>query len=417
MRQRGSAFILALGVVAGLVAILATIASTQRTALRAQINRTETVRARLAAEAAIQRAIAQIGLIEANSPTLTTDDWATLGNKGDDRFVVGDSTFRMEIADASSRLNINTATEGQLQRLPLTEDQVEAILDFREGGNTPRPQGAKDEYYNSLLDPYNAKERRLDTVDELLQVKGITPDVLFNPQTNITGSALTQGPIDDQPVLYDLLTTDSASPVTTSTGTTKLNVNAATVTAATLQQRLRISQDVANSIVQGRTYARLGDVLARPGVTPQNYQVILDNLTLSTGTQVEGKINLNTVTEAVLNSIPELTPDMVTAILQRQSSGGFTSLGDIISVPGMNTLQVLQPTVDLFTTTSNTFLVEALGTAGDTSIPIEALIVIQNNQPRIQWVRDYPLNDPIQRWGWQDQPTSDVVLLQPGGTK
>jgi general secretion pathway protein K len=414
-RERGSVFIICLAVLAGLVATMAALSSTQRSVIRAQINRSEGQRARIVAEGAVQRALAELSVTEANQPTTQTDTWYELGHEGADKFIVGSGSFRMQIVDNSSRINLNTAPETQLQNLPLTSEQVSSLLDYREGNRDARPDGAKDEYYNNLPESYNAKLRRYDDVTELLQVKGFTPDVLFNPQTDVVNPASTvQGRAQDQLPLYEMFTVDSYSAQTTADGQTKINVNAGDASAQTIAQRTGLNFLVAQSIVDGRPYARLGDVLARPGVTNANYAAILDNLTINGAARVEGRVNLNTATESTLLSIPGLTTDIVQAILQRQTNGGFTQLSDILAVPGMNAIGVLQQVADAFTTSSQSFLVRAIGTVGSSSVPIEALIVIENNQPRVQQIWDYPLDNPIDRWNWAEEPTNDVTLLEGG---
>lgn len=415
LSRRGSVFIVSLAVVAGLVAVLATVASTQRSVIRAQINRGERVRARIAAEAAVQRAMAELSLQEQNAPTLQTDAWYDLGRAGADRFLVGSESFRMELIDASSRINLNTATQEQLQSLPLTTEQISALLDYRESNREARIDGAKDEYYSNLSEPYNAKLRRFDTVDEVLQVKGFTPDVLFNPQTEFVNSAtITQGRAEDRLPLYEMLTVDSYSAQTTATGQAKLNINGGNLTASTLAERIGVSTQVAQAILGTQTnrnrYARIGDVLAR---APSNaHAAILDNVTVNAANPVEGKININTATEEILLTIPGLTPDVVQGILQRQPNGGFTQLSDILSVLGLSDLNVLQQVADVFATSSQSFLVRAIGSVGNASVPIEALIVIENNQPRVKQIRDYPLDNPIERWKWEEEASTEVPLLE-----
>src|SRR6185503_18301260 len=59
--------------------------------------------------------------------------------------------------------------------------------DWRENGPTPRPKGAKDEYYLSLNPPYRAKGAPFATVEELLLVKGFTGWIVFGEDYNRNG--------------------------------------------------------------------------------------------------------------------------------------------------------------------------------------------------------------------------------------
>src|SRR6185436_6629701 len=59
------------------------------------------------------------------------------------------------ITDEESRLNVNTASSGELGRLyQIKPEVVAAIVDWRDGNNTPSNGGAEAEYYATLQPPY-----------------------------------------------------------------------------------------------------------------------------------------------------------------------------------------------------------------------------------------------------------------------
>lgn len=420
-QQSGSVFIFTLAVLAALVSVLVVVAANQRTIVRDVIQRNELERAKRAAETGLQRALAEIVASRESTtgtsstvtkkPTLNTDSWATLGNKADEEFEVDDLTFRLQIIDTAGLLNLNAATEAQLQKLPLTTEQIESLLDFREGSRDPRPEGAKDEYYNNLTNGYNAKLANFETVDELLQVKGFTADVLYNPVQSITSNGLVPGRNGETPVLYDLLTAYSFSPEVTPTGTAKINVNAQGTNAQRLRQPpLNFNFQLSNQIAARKNWT-LAELLALPGLAGANQQrTVLENLTTSGAPRIQGKINLNTADESVLSSVPELTPDIVQAILQRQSQG-FETLGDVTSIPGM-TGTVLQQTAARFTVYSDTFLVRVIGKAGSASVPLEAIIDVQNDRIKVISISTPPYNDMRTRWYWQTDPTATVTIVE-----
>lgn len=75
-----------------------------------------------------------------------------------------------------------------LMALPaMTEDIADAILDFIDEDDEPREFGAESEHYLSLSSPYNAKNGPLDSVEELLLVRGVTPTMLFGADANRNG--------------------------------------------------------------------------------------------------------------------------------------------------------------------------------------------------------------------------------------
>ncbi|MFZ4508337.1 MAG: general secretion pathway protein GspK [Fimbriimonas sp.] len=406
----GGVFVITLAVLVGLVGILVAAAATQRAEVQALTYRVESRRAELLAQSAVARAIAAIANDTTPDATSQEDEWFTVGDQGSVRFRVGDDSFRMEIVDLSSRINLNTAPEAQLQRLPLTTEQIDSLLDWREATRTARTEGAKDDYYLDLPKPYNTALRLLESVDELLLVKGFTPETLYDPPTNTTSSVvLVQGSSEDQPPLVDLLASTSAS-TQTSTAGARINVNGPALNPPQLVQ-LGIPLPVALQIVQRRgTFTSIGQVVALSNA--RNVQTaMLDRLTTSAAAQVEGKINLNTATEAVLNSLPGMTPDVATAILSRQTSGGFTKLSDVLDVPGL-TGQVLQQTVGAFSTQGQRFSVRIEATVGGRTIYREALISRDSGTPKcLRWSTP-AFSDMETRWNWPTSTTNETVLVE-----
>lgn len=252
-------FIVTLAIMAGIIATMVVFAETQRSVLRRDVDRLETRRAEIAAQAGIQRGIAALQAVAdaPQTPVLLQDDWATLGTKGADNFKIGNASFRMQIVDASSRIDINTATQAQLLNLPLTQEQLDSFLDWREQGQTTRTEGGKDQYYNDLQNPYNARLGLLQSVDELLDVKGFNVPALYDTPSsaqNSLGVAFANPNINlTNPIpLVDMITIDAYSPNTDPTGNGKVNLNLPTLNAQTLTQRLQINLITAQLILAQR---------------------------------------------------------------------------------------------------------------------------------------------------------------------
>ena len=109
------------------------------------------------------------------------------------------------MTDEASKLNVNTATESNLMRLPkMTAPLAQALLDFLDTDDTPRPDGAEQEAYDSLPNPYAVRNGPLATLDELLLVRGFTPALLdgedanrnFILAPNVTGDEFTADPAE-----------------------------------------------------------------------------------------------------------------------------------------------------------------------------------------------------------------------------
>jgi type II secretory pathway component PulK len=402
-RRKGAALILVLAVLSGTAAILAGAFATQRIAFKAELNRLEQRRARLMAEAGLQRALAALTAQEPNR-VAQDGEWYTLGNRGGDEFQVGDGSFRLEIIDASSLVNLNSATEEQLLNMNLTQEQADSLLDWVTEERNPRPQGAKDEFYNSLTTPYNAKLRRFDSVDELLLVRGFTPDIVYGqpPDARAAGS-------DQRSTFYQFVTAESWSPNVNEQGQQKLNIN-----TATLQNLISrgLGLPLATAIIAQRntlgTFTTMGDVLRSPGVTIDVAATLLDNFSVSNEPRVEGRINLNTASEEILNTIPDMPSDVASAIVSRQGAG-FTTLGEITTIPGVD-LPFLQANADRFTISSQTWIARVIGIAGSSRVPLEAIIALENGVPKIVKVTQPPFTDMTPLWIWDPEPSGQVDL-------
>ncbi len=99
----------------------------------------------------------------------------------------GGGSYRVEIQDESGKINVNTVSEEQLRLLIEAcgidkqdgDIIADSILDWRDGDALYRLNGAEDDYYQSLVPPYRAKNGRIETVEELLLIRGITADYFY----------------------------------------------------------------------------------------------------------------------------------------------------------------------------------------------------------------------------------------------
>ena len=105
---------------------------------------------------------------------------------------------RYGLEDESSRLNLNTlplldqaqsgAGSQALMMLPgMTPDVADAILDWMDLDDTPRQNGAERDYYSTLSPSYAPKNGPLESVEELLLIRGITPYLLFGLDADRNG--------------------------------------------------------------------------------------------------------------------------------------------------------------------------------------------------------------------------------------
>ena len=95
--------------------------------------------------------------------------------------------FKVRVENESGKININRAGSGLL-RMMLNgfdlEDAdkdviVDSILDWRDKDHFHRVNGAEDDYYLSLQEPYECKDDRFDSIKELMLVKGLTSEMFY----------------------------------------------------------------------------------------------------------------------------------------------------------------------------------------------------------------------------------------------
>lgn len=107
------------------------------------------------------------------------------------------TALRNGLIDESGRLNVNRLlnfdldedqTREMLMYLPdMTEEVADAILDWIDSDETLRTYGAESDYYTTLDPPYEARNGAIESIDELLQVAGVTADLLYGEDANRNG--------------------------------------------------------------------------------------------------------------------------------------------------------------------------------------------------------------------------------------
>jgi general secretion pathway protein K len=142
------------------------------------------------AEAAIAQAIRELA---SDWAVVTADETGELTFYTRDRIAMpplprrevpfGPGQFSYRLRDEEALLNVNTAQPGRLELLldnlgvqRRDRDQIVAsIQDWRDANDEHRLSGAEsDDYYLKLPVPYRARNANIESVTELLQIRGIT---------------------------------------------------------------------------------------------------------------------------------------------------------------------------------------------------------------------------------------------------
>lgn len=183
--QRGIALIMVLWVLTILMVLVLSFTYMTRTETDAAISFRDGVAGKFLAEAGIQRGVIEI-FYKNNAPqTEENKVWRKDGTPY--RVQTDNGSFLVSITDESGKVDINKAPEvilrGLFKGLGIEEKNadiiVDSILDWKDADDLHRLHGAENDYYMSLPNPYKAKNAGFDTLEELIMVRGITPEILY----------------------------------------------------------------------------------------------------------------------------------------------------------------------------------------------------------------------------------------------
>jgi general secretion pathway protein K len=190
--EKGIAIIMVLWVITILVTLVLSFSFLIRTDALSTIFFKEGIQKKFIAEAGIERAILEIYHRQTyREQTVTVEGNEVV--RVDGRPYTGSiesGKYAFRLLSESGKIDINKMTDltgmvlkNLLLNFKVPQDTadtiVDSILDWTDADNLRRLSGAEDEYYLSLPVPYRARNAPLDTLEELLLVKGITPAILF----------------------------------------------------------------------------------------------------------------------------------------------------------------------------------------------------------------------------------------------
>lgn len=254
--EKGGALLTVLWLTAALSAIAFSVATTVRGETERTATHIEQVRAYYLATGALDRALLWM-------------NWGPGPRRPDGRpsfYVQGTSMLNMdfptgvatvEIIPESSRLNVNRSSPMELAQLltalglppERTQELVESIIDWR----TPRPGGSPlDAFYLALGPTFRPRHASFEQIEELLYLRGVTPDLFHGTWARDVNGVLTR-----QPGLKDCLTVYGLND--------GYDIN---TTPAPVLMSLGLPPDIVSSIVQRRAM--------RPFVRPEELALILN---------------------------------------------------------------------------------------------------------------------------------------------
>ena len=257
--------------------------------------------------------------------------WVLRPNLADDR------NYDFGLSDESGKINLNSVSLETLLKLPsMTAELANSIIDWRDGNEEVTPGGAESEYYLLQSEPYQCKNAPLETVEEVLLIKGGDMQLLYGEDRNRNGildaneNDAEQSPPSDNsngrldPGFFNYVTVNSYEP------DTNQNDNLINVNDARSQGQLAeligqvVSQDdmyrIMNNIRQRRNYSNLIEFYRVSEMKYDDFNKIINRLTIGSRGPRSGLINMNTAPEAVLLCLPGLEQSDVDALIKKRSS-------------------------------------------------------------------------------------------------
>jgi hypothetical protein len=256
--------------------------------------------------------------------------------------------LRFGLTDEASKLNLNSAHSTNLAGFPrLTVQQVAALRDFIDTDDTTRADGAEQEYYSGLPRPYTIRNGPLNTLDELLLIRGFTPALLHGEDANMNwrldpneNDGEERPPADNNDGRLDLglqplLTVSSYDPNNDNDGVPRTEINdpadplpgvelppALTNFIAVLRTnkfKLGHAADLLEGTLKIKGPAGK-EVEIASGVGMAELPLVLDLFTASAGGRFDGLVNINTASLAVLASVPGIDEPLAESILSTRRS-------------------------------------------------------------------------------------------------
>lgn len=194
--QAGIALLLVVWLLALLTVIAGEFMASGRVKAAAEHNKRDDLRGLALALAGYRAAVAMLDDDKIVGLDLDADDKLLLHYRGDADGVpaaandvpLGDGTYSWHISDEDGLVNINSEklTRAVLANLlqqcgmePGAERDtvIDSILDWRDSNRDHRLNGAEEDWYLSLDPQYSCKDDKFDVVEELLLVKGVTPEL------------------------------------------------------------------------------------------------------------------------------------------------------------------------------------------------------------------------------------------------
>lgn len=292
--------------------------------------------------------------------------------------------------EAEQPIVVDASGRSVLMKLPgMTVEIADAILDWIDTDDIPREFGAEIDEYSQMSPPYAPRNGPIETIEELLLVRGVTPEMLFGRDVNRNGFLdvaeqnlpMAMASADGDPSMdlgwASMLTVFSQERNVNQQGVTRINLNGDDLQklyddlsavmdpawakfivayrqrgpyAGTAQNTVPATDELELDLTAtgGTQIANLLDLIGAKVEIPATQQggqsivmespfsnnliamssylpVLMDQCTVKTDKVITGRVNINQASRAVLLAVPGLTEEMVDGIISQREMNGAES--------------------------------------------------------------------------------------------
>ncbi len=266
-------------------------------------------------------------------------------------FPLEDGTLKIKIDDQNSKINLSvlanefvdeTPYYGITQRfflnMELPMDFADSIKDWVDIDDSRSSYGAESsDYYLNLENPYKAKNAAMDSIDELLMIKDMTPEIYYGLEKTSL-----------QP--YENLVNDNK-------GSTEIDMSMfKDLTQGNIFEKLKEEKETVEFDIGKEKSKKLSDYFRVNG-DRENFISDLN------------KININTASYRVLSALTEnITDDIVTEIIRRRLQKPYKNVDEISDLIEDDNVRK-----NLLSVKSYIFKISSIGTINKTSVKITAI--------------------------------------------
>ncbi len=207
----------------------------------------------------------------------------------------------------------------------MTEEICAAILDWIDSDEDVRPGGAESSTYEGLAVPYSARNAPMQTIEELLQIQGVTPALFYGEDANRNGRLDPNEDDGNESLPYD---------------------NGDGVLDLGFRDFLTVSSRERNTLVDGTPRVNINN-----GIIAEMFDLIEENFDTDTaifvtGYRLNGDLNADSEAQGMLTIEQQQLVDWIAKNVANGELGEVTRAGIDLSAPPQASFRSLYDLID-----------------------------------------------------------------------